>query len=332
MPIMLGFLIALTLTPIVRRLMRIGVPAALAAVLVVASITVIIGGAVYALSEPFGDMVSSLPKVGENLRLKLVPYRGTINEITEASRQVQTMAPNADDESVQQVMVERPGLISTAASSLATGFTSIGVALLLSVFILGSGTLFYEKLVTFMPHLSEKKRALRVVYDVESSVSHYLLTITLINIGLGLSVGLLLYVIGFENPALWGVIATVLNFLPILGALMGAGFLAIMSLGLYDSLIGAIIPPLIYFGCSTLEGNIITPLIVGRRLQLNVVAVFLTVVLWAWIWGLAGALMAVPILVVINVLCDHIEGWRPLGHFLSGQSAKAEHTVETTDQ
>jgi len=332
MPIMLGFLIALTLTPVVRRLVRIGVPAALAAIVVVLSITAIIGSSVYALSEPFGEMMSTVPEIGENLRLKLLPFQATINDITEASKQVQTLAPDANDETVQQVLVERRGLLTAAASTLASGVTSIAVALLLSTFILGSGTLFYEKLVTFMPQLSEKKRALRIVYDVESSVSHYLFTITLINMCLGLCIGMLLYAVDFENPALWGVIAMLLNFLPILGALMGSAFLAVMSIGIYDSLLTALIPPMIYLSCSIFEGNVLTPLIVGRRLQLNVVAVFLTVAVWAWLWGLAGALMAVPVLVVINVLCDHVDGWKPLGHFLSGHKEKATGIRDGTVQ
>jgi len=319
MPVVLGILIALTLSPIIRLLSRFSIPAGISAIVVVLSISAILATAILTLSDPVGELFRSVPSIGESLKEKLTPYRSTMNDISEASDQMKELADVGSDDAVQQVVVERPGLLTTAASTLASGVSSLFIALLLSLFILSSGTLFYEKIVTLMPLLSEKKRALRIIYDVEKSVSRYLLTITLINIGLGITIATLLHAFGTPNAILWGAIATVLNFLPFLGALIGASLLAVVSLGISSSLGLALIPPAIYLTCTTMEGNAITPLIVGKRLSLNVVAVFLTVALWGWLWGLAGALMAVPILVVVNVLCDHVERWSALGHFLSGR-------------
>jgi len=159
----------------------------------------------------------------------------------------------------------------------------------------------------------------RILRDVENQVSRYLLTITLINVSLGLVIGTLLSLHGTQNAILWGAIAAVLNFLPYIGAIVGAGFLAIVSLGEQTSIAAALIPPLIYYACSAIEGNLITPLIVGRNLSLNVIAVFVSIVVWSWLWGFAGALMAVPILVVIKVVSDHVDSWKSLGHFLSAR-------------
>jgi len=319
MPIMLGVLFTLTLSPVVRGLQAIKVPAPLGAILVVMSISAVISVGISSLSTPVGELFDSLPEIGSRISEHLTPIKETMSEISEAGDQVQELAGGSSDKVINEVVLEGPGIITSAASTVATSITSLFIALVLSIFILGSGSLFYEKIVSSVPLLSDKKRALRIVRDIESSVSRYLLTITIINLSLGVIVGGLLYAYGAPNPALWGSIAALFNYLPFMGALVGATLLATVSFGVYDSLSSALIPPLIYYVCSAMEGNVVTPYIVGRRLQLNIVAVFLTVALWGWLWGLAGALMAVPILVFINVLCEHIDALKPLGHFVSGR-------------
>lgn len=328
MPVVLGILFTLTLGPVVRGLQSFKVPAPIGAVLVVVSISAIIYAGINTLSSPVGKIFDDLPEIGERIGNHMRPFQDTMTEISEAGDQVQELAGGNSDEEINQVVVEGPGLITSAASTLATSITSLFIALILSVFTLGSGTLLYEKIVSSVPQLSDKKLALRIVRDIESSVSRYFFTITIINVCLGLFVGGLLFAYGAPNAILWGAIAAVFNYLPFLGAIVGSLLLAAVSFGLYDSVSAALIPPLIYYGCNAIEGNFVTPYIVGRRLQLNIVAVFLTVAFWGWLWGLAGALMAVPILVFVNVLCEHIDGLKPLGHFISGREAIPENNAK----
>ncbi|ASJ72965.1 AI-2E family transporter [Granulosicoccus antarcticus] len=320
LPLALGLLITLTLAPAVRWLSRYRVPAPVSAVMLV----LIVGGFItslgYMLATPMTELFDSIPHIGETLEKKLSPYQTSVDAISKAGKQVEDIA-SAGGEQPARVVLEQPGIITSAASTVANGLTTIMLAFVLSLFMLASGTLFQEKLISVMPRLQDKKRALSVAYSVESSVSRYLLTVSLINIGLGVAITIALSVLGVTNAVLWGVVAAVLNFLPFAGALIGAGLLAIVSLGTYDTLAAALIPPIVYFSCTTIEGNFITPAIVGRRLQLNIVAVFLAVVIWGWLWGIGGALMAVPILLVIKVLCDHIETWKDFGEFLSGREA-----------
>ena len=318
MPIALGILISLTMTPPVRALTSRFVPASLAAFLVIFSVASVIGAGGYFLSEPIAELIESVPEMRKRAESKLIRYQSSIEAISEVNEQVADLTESARDDSVK-VVVKQPGLITSAASSIGSGLTSIALALVLALFLLSSGTLFYEKLIGVIPQLSGKKRALRIVKDVESNVSRYLFTISLINAGLGLLVGTLLHLYGVQSAALWGVIAAVFNFLPFIGAIAGSLLLAAVSLGFYDSIVASLVPAAIYMGCSVIEGNIITPLIVGRRLKLNVVAVFLAVTIWAWLWGISGALMAVPLLVVVKVLCDHVENWHTLGAFLSAR-------------
>jgi predicted PurR-regulated permease PerM len=282
-----------------------------------------VGG--YFLSDPVSEIVESAPTIGLRLKSKLTTFRDSVDTIGNVSEQVDSaLSGDKADDSVSEVVIKQPGLVSSATSSLLSGLTSIALALMLALFLLASGNMFYEKLVAVMPVLSEKKRALRIVYDVEGNVSRYLFTITLINMALGVVIATLLFLYGMPNAALWGVIAAVSNFLPFVGALFGAGLLAAVSLGHFVGLWPALIPPAIYLACTTLEGNVLTPLIVGRRLELNVVAVFLAVALWGWLWGVAGALMAVPLLVVFKVLCDHVDTLSMWAEFLSGKRASRD--------
>ena len=320
MPIMLGLLITFTLTPPVRGLQRLGLPAGVSALAVVLAVGSVLGLGGYFLSDPVSELVESAPLISTRLQTKLSTFKESVSTIGSVSEQVDSALSNdTEDTAVSEVIIKQPGLISSATSSFMSGLTSLAVAMLMALFMLGSGNLFYGKLVAVMPELSEKKRALKIVYDVEDNVSRYLFTITLINITLGVVIGSALYVYGMPSAALWGVIAAVMNFLPFIGALIGAALLATVSIGYFDGLWPSLIPPAIYLFCSTLEGNLLTPLIVGRRLEMNVVAVFLTVAMWGWLWGVAGALMAVPLLVTFKVLCEHVDSLALWAEFLSGR-------------
>ena len=320
MPILLGLLITLTLTPPVRALRKIGLPAGVSALVVVLSVGSVLGVGGYFLADPVSDIVETAPTIGTRLQTKLAIFRDSVDTIGNVSEQVDSaLSSDAAGDAVAEVVIKQPGLISSATSSLMSALTSLAVAMLMALFMLGSGNLFYGKLVAVMPGLSEKKRALKIVYDVEDNVSRYLFTITLINITLGVVIGSALFFYGMPSAALWGVIAAVMNFLPFIGALIGAALLAAVSIGYFDGLWPSLIPPAIYFVCSSLEGNVVTPLVVGRRLEMNVVAVFLTVAIWGWLWGVAGALMAVPLLVTFKVMCDHVDGLALWSEFLSGK-------------
>lgn len=330
MPMVLGVLIALTLRPVVRFAEKRGIPAGVSAVLMIVLLAGGLGFGAYSLSGPITDLISSAPETGIKIRAKFAEYRDEIEAVKEASEQVETLAQGTGTPTAQKVVVQQPALLTAAASNAFSGLTTFVVALILALFLLSTGTLFYEKVVGIMPLMSEKKRALRVIYDVERQVSRYLFTITLINAGLGAAIGTGLWLYGMPNPIMWGCIAAILNFLPFIGAWAGTAAVAATAMVVYPTLGTALIAPAIYFGFTIVEGNFLTPLIVGRRLELNIVAVFLTVTVWGWLWGLVGALMAVPILVGIKVLCDNFESMNAFGQFLSGRPAPED--VEDADE
>jgi predicted PurR-regulated permease PerM len=324
MPVVLAFLLALTLTPIVRFLRKRGIPAALSATLLVLISATTIGVTGYVLSGPVADLVTNAPSIGREVTERLTELRKPFQRLLNVSKQVQDMTDVADEPGVQKVVVAQPGIISQAAGSLISAATSIAITFVLSLFLLASGTMFYEKIVQSFAKLSEKKLALRVVYDVEREISRYLLTITLINSGLGLAIGLGLWAIGLPNPFLWGIVAGLFNFLPYVGATLTIVAVAAISLVSFDSLSYALLAPAYVLLCGIVEGHAVTPFVVGRRLELNAVAIFIAVAFWSWLWGVIGALMAVPLLVAIKVFCDHFESLHHVGNFLSAQQVAAE--------
>ncbi|MBL0372659.1 AI-2E family transporter [Rhizobium sp. KVB221] len=318
-PVILAFLLALTLTPIVRFLSKWAVPPALSATILI----VVSAGAItilaYVTSGPVSQLVADAPQISAKLQERIHSIRRTVDKAVEATSQIDSATETITDGNVQKVVVAQPGILSRAAGSLLSIGTTLAITLVLSLFLLSSGTLFYEKLIQSFSLMSDKKRALRVVYSVEREISRYLFTITLINAGLGIAVGGGLWLLGIPNAMVWGVAAAVLNFLPYVGALATIVLVAIISLVTFENIVFSLLAPAFVLCCNIVEGQFVTPLLLGRRLELNPVAVFLSISFWSWIWGFVGALLAVPLLVVIKVVCDHFETLKPFGNFLSAQ-------------
>ena len=328
MPVVLAFLFALTLTPIVRFLRKRGVPSPLSATLLVLVSAAIAGLGGYMLSGPVMKLIEDAPQIGRTLTERVEELRGPFDLLMQISRQIDDATDTVDESGVIKVAVQQPGILSQAAGNLLSFSTTAAIVLVLSMFLLSSGTLFYEKIVQSFATMSEKKRALRVVYDVEREISRYLLTVAIINGALGVAIGLGLWAIGMPTPFLWGVMAALLNFLPYIGAATTILVVAAISIVSFDSLGYAMIAPAFVIFCNVLEGQIVTPLIVGRRLELNAVAIFIAVAFWSWLWGFVGALIAVPLLVVVKVFCDHFEGLQNLGNFLAAQQTFIEDEEE----
>ncbi|MGP2490798.1 AI-2E family transporter [Mesorhizobium sp. PUT5] len=324
MPVILAFLLALTLTPIVRFLRKRGVPDAASATLLVLLSLTAVGSAGYFLSGPVIDLVNNAPSIGQQLTERLAPLRRPFEKLSHISQQIGTMTEPAQEPGVQKVVLAQPGIVSQAAGNLLSAGTSITIVAVLSLFLLASGTLFYEKIIQSFATMSEKKRALRVVYDVEREISRYLFTVAAINAGLGAVIALGLWALGMPNPLVWGVAAALLNFLPYIGALTTIVLVAVIALISFDTISYALLAPAFVLLCGIAEGQFVTPMIVGRRLEINAVAIFIAIAFWSWLWGFVGALMAVPLLVVIKVFCDHFDGLAHVGNFLSAQQSSEE--------
>ena len=318
MPVVLALLLALTLSPLVRWMHRRGMGEGLAAALVVLMLTLGIGSTFAALGTPFIDLVDNAPKMAAEVREKFEQIREPLETVTDVADQVDDATSGGS--SVQQVTVQQPGILSQVAGSALSIATTTAIVVILTLFMLASGDHFSEQIVKSFGTLTDKKRALRTVRDIEGEISRYLLTITIINACLGLAVGTAMWLLGMPTPVLWGVLAALVNFLPYIGSLGGIAIVAVVSLATFPTVGEAILPPLAYFACTAVEGQFVTPTIVGKRLRINTVAVFLAVAFWSFLWSIPGALMAVPILVFLKVLCDNVESLHGIGRFLSAEA------------
>ncbi|MCE6959127.1 AI-2E family transporter [Cereibacter sphaeroides] len=319
LPLMVGLLLALTLSPVVRALQRIGIspPVTATALIIVVSAVILVGG--FLLSGPVAEWINQAPRLGDQLRERAKALLASFEAVQNATEQVSELAGDAEDPAVQRVAVESPGILSSAVGSVAQVVTTTIVTLVLGLFLLASGDLFYIKLIEAFPRFGDKKKALRIVYGIERRVSRYLLSVTLINFGLGVVIGLAMWGAGMPSPVLWAIGAFVLNFLPYIGAVAGVALSGAVALVHFEHLSQALLVPALYLTATSIEGQVVTPIVLGRRLELNTVSVFVTVIFWGWLWGIAGALIAVPFLVCLKVVCDNVEALHVLGNFLGAR-------------
>ncbi|MCL4187606.1 MAG: AI-2E family transporter [Rhodobacteraceae bacterium] len=324
MPVVLALLLQLVFSPVRRQLERWGVPSALAAMLIVGALVAGVAGGVASLAVPASSWVDRAPEIGRELREKFEEIRGVTEGVEEAAKQVDEITEGEEDPGVQRVKVEEEGNALAIAMSLPAVLAQIVFTLILLFFLLSSGDMFYEKIVYVLPTFKDKRRAIRIAYDIERKLSRYLSTIALINAGLGVSVGVALWWLGMPSPALFGVLAFVLNFIPYVGALLGVGSAVVVAIVTLDTLNQALAVGAIYFALTSLEGQIVTPYFVGRSLRLNTVVVFLSVTLFAWLWSVVGMLVATPLLVAVRTFCEHVPGLQNFGHFLSARGAESE--------
>ncbi|RLQ89210.1 AI-2E family transporter [Notoacmeibacter ruber] len=332
MPLMLGILVAFTLSPLVRLGRRMGIPEWISALLVMSSFGLVVALVLYTLSGPFTELVNSAPEIKAALSQKLSSVQSHLQSLQRASEEAaEVTGQSGDGGGAEKVVVDGPPVFTGLASTVAGSLGQIAIALFLALFILSIGKLFYEGIVKMAPTLTDKKIAVRILYDVEKEVSRYLLTITVINVCLGCAIGVALWFYGMSTPFLWGAIAALLNFLPYIGAVIGALGIGLTAIAEFPTLATALGAPLIYYALTAVEGNIITPLLLGRRLEMNVVAVFVSVVVWAWMWGFAGALMAVPILVILKVMSDNINSMKSFGNFLAAPVHDEERAAAETE-
>lgn len=318
LPVALAIVLALTLSPIIQVGQRVRIPAAVSAFAVMVTFTAGLFLAVMTFAEPLGTMIADAPRIGEQLKAKLKSLGDPLKTIDKVGEEVEKIATSATVGSAPEVIIKQPGLIARAADDLAAIAATILLTLTLCFFLLVSRDLFFLKVVRIMPTLSDKKSALQLANSVEHDVSHYLLTVTVINTALGTLVGVIFWALGMPNPLLWGTLAGLLNFLPYVGAIGGIVLSAAVAVITFDTLGQALAVPASYALLTILEGQFITPSLLGRRFSLNTVVILLSIAFWGFMWGSAGVFVAVPILIMLKALADQFDELAPLSEFLSG--------------
>jgi predicted PurR-regulated permease PerM len=330
LPIVLAILLSLILYPAVRGLKRAFIPEPLGAALVVAALAALVGAGIYQLFEPASQWITKLPRTTEQIERKLFNVRKSMEQVSKAAEKVEALASvdSASKERAPQVVAREPSLMSRMLTGTQNVVVSVGATLVLLFFLLASGDLFMRKLVRVLPTLTDKKKAVGLARTIQSAMARYLFTITCINVCLGAATALLLQVLGMPNPLLWGVMVALLQFVPYIGPAISGTILTVVAFITYEDLHTILLVPTCFFALVTVEGQFITPFLTGRSLTLNPVMVFVSMLLWGWIWGVVGALMAVPILMTFKIFCDHIESLSAIGEFMSGKPLNTEAVAD----
>lgn len=318
MPVIVAIVLSLILSPIVRFLRRRRIPEAASAMLIVLLLTGGAGGAVYGLSEPASNWLDNAPQIAAEIRYKVWRFGSPMEKVKDAAEEVR-QATDGDGGATERVVVKEPGLVARFASGAPEVVGAILVTIVLLLFLLAAGDSFYGQLVRALPTIAGRKTGLRIAERVERDISRYLFTIAAINTCLGIVVGAGMYLVGMPNPALWGVAAALLNFAPYVGPLVGIAIVSAVAFVSFDTPAQMLLAPGIYLGANILEGQLITPMLLGRRLQMTALAVFLAILFWGWMWGPIGVLLAVPLLIVVRVFSDHLETLVGVRHFLAPQ-------------
>jgi predicted PurR-regulated permease PerM len=315
-PIITALLVSMLLAPFVRLLQWVRVPRSLGSLIVVAAAVGALFVIAASLKGPAQNWLTE-PQRFYRLEEKLRPITAPFEKLQYATEQLEKATAPRDGPPIQKVEVTRPGLSGLLSTGSGHVASTIAAVIGLLYFFLVSGDTFLRKLVLVTPSLKDKKRAVEIVRNIETDISFYLVMITAINIAIGLIVMATTAVLGIPDPILWGTLAAVLSFAPYVGEFAIVILLSLAGILTFDSLAQALIAPAIYFVVMTICWQAIVPIVVGRRMTLSPVAVFVMIIVLGWMWGVIGALVAVPVLASLKIICVRIASLRPIAEFLS---------------
>jgi predicted PurR-regulated permease PerM len=306
-PLVLAGFIALGLNPIVAGLNRIYVPRAVGSLVVMIALAAALSGSVVALSAPAAAWLKDAPTA-----MRDVGYR-----VKRLTRPI-TRVSHAASQSLAGVVGPPPATPAPAAGfsvdRLVQSAPRIAVAVLtvalLVFFFLSYGRNVAAHLVTAMPGFSYRRIALGLIRGIQEEFSRYLLTVTLINIALGLITAAILWALNMPDPLLWGGLVTLLNYMPYVGAVTNTLLLLAVGLLNFNDPLHALAPAACFAVLAALEGNVITPMIMGRRMRLSPLAILVWLLIWGWMWGIPGALLAVPMLTCLKLITEWLPGWQ----------------------
>jgi predicted PurR-regulated permease PerM len=331
-PIVLSILISYALGPSVTRLQRLHLPPPLAAAVLLTA--VVAGGAtlVYQLRFEAQDIVRQLPDAARRLRQTLERNQpmttSAIQDVQKAATELEKTAaaagaaPAPAPAGVQKVQIETPPIkindyVVWGSMSVITGIGQLVLILFLSFFLLASGDLYRRKIVKIVgPSLTKKKVTVQILEEIDRQIERFLMVQVFTSAVVGLASWLAFRAIGLNQAGVWGGLAGIFNSIPYFGPVLVTGCIAIVAFLQFGSLSSMMLAAGLALGITTLEGFLLTPWLTSRAARMNAVAVFVGLLFWGWVWDGWGLLLAVPMLMVIKAVCDHVEDFKPIGELL----------------
>jgi predicted PurR-regulated permease PerM len=332
-PVTLGVLISYALSPMVNSLARAHIPRAVGASVAVAVLVGGLGLGVYTLSDEAMSIVGNVPVAARRLRERVIARQrhttDVLTQMQQAAKEIEktaTLATKPDEEQkrgeIQRVQVVEPPFKATdylwwGGVGLLGFLGQFVMILFLVYFLLVTGDLYKRKLVKIAgPTLSKKKVTVQILDEINQQIENFikvqLLTCTIVAIATGAA----LWWFGVQNFAMWGLIAGLFNSIPYAGPVIVTVGLGVISFMQFDDLLKSTYVCAVIFAITSIEGFLLTPALMGRAAQMNPVAIFVGLLFWTWVWGIWGTILAVPMLMMLKAICDHVEDLQPIGELL----------------
>lgn len=319
-PVVIALMLAFVLTPAVRRLRRHGIPETLGAALLVGALLGTGSTVAALLAEPAAQWWERAPRALGSVLSRIDRWRGEFPGLRSGSGRTQG-AVEATDSVKARLASEGVALTGSLLTEGVRFTLSAASTVILLYFLLASEHWLLSRCIEVLP---PRPRLRAVVLGglraVQRDLSRYVLTLSLINLGVGLATALALSLLELPNPGLWGVAAALLNFIPYIGPWVAAAALALAGAMTDAQGLQLLLPAAAFLSIHAIESNLVSPWLIGSRLAINPLSVFLSVLLWAWLWGLAGALIAVPLLICLRCVCRRNRKLRVIALYLSASS------------
>jgi predicted PurR-regulated permease PerM len=338
-PVLMGLLFSYALTPLVDRLVRLRIPRGLGAAVVMVALVGGVAWGAWSLTDQANNLIESLPGAAQKLRDTLHPLYprqrdpspSTIEQVQKAAA---TIAQATDSTKlapgVAKVQIVKPQfniqdyLLTGTMRAAEAGAQALVVAFI-TYFLLAAGDTFRRKLARIAgPNFAKRKITVQALDEITDQIQRYLLVQLLTSVVVGVATALAFWALGFNNAAVWGVLAGVLNLVPYVGTVAICGASAIVALLQFGTLQMALAVGSVSIVLHVISGYIITPWLTSRTSRLNAVVVFVGVLAWGWLWGVWGLLLGTPILMALKAICDRVEDLRAIGELLGGNDKAAE--------
>jgi predicted PurR-regulated permease PerM len=303
LPVTAALVIAIALVPMLEWFERRGLPSALSALSCVLVFLVVMAFALLSIVIPAIDWVGLLPERIGRVREALEPLLNMVQQFERFVDRILRQLPSSGQGGARTVQLETPNsMFDLLTTSAPHALVQLFFALLVIFFFLSGWTKMRKQTITSRGSFEGALTTARVIQQVVAATSTYLGTITIINVSLGAIMAAILWWMGMDSPLMWGGIVAVLNYIPYLGPIAAALLLALGGLISFPDPWTALLPPLIFIGLHTVEANALTPLVVGKRVHINPLLILISLSFWAWVWGTTGALLAIPLLIIMKTV------------------------------
>lgn len=330
LPLVAALIITIILSPLADKLAAWGVPNFLASLLALLVFLGVLGLALTAVLTPAVSLFDRVPEMVDQVGAHFNNLKGSFAWIAEVNDELAKIAGNGGDMR-NQVVLAGPSMLEQLAFATPTVVLEMMITLLLAFFMIEARVRLRRRLLLDRQQVGSSLKAARAIREVQDRVAAYILTVGLINSCVGVIVALGAWALGLEAPVMWGGLAALLNFLPYIGPVFMVALLALFGLGSAESPLIGLIPAAAYMGLHAVEANVVTPTVLGARFTMNPVLILLALSYFGWIWGVAGALLSVPILLTLTALIDHL-GRPNLVGFIFGEPLFANNVLELSDE